>query len=89
MRIPTKLAAVATAIAVVAPAGIAQATHETGQAGAPGQVCAHHKQAKKNALRALRSQAPRPKAVIKAAIKAHNTAYKDCVKEAAEARTDH
>ena len=89
MRIQTKLAAVATAIAVMAPAGVAQATHETGKAGAPGQVCAHHKQAKKSALKALRSQSPRPKAAIKADIRAHHTAYKECVKEAAEDRTDH
>jgi hypothetical protein len=89
VRIQTKLAAVTTAIAVMAPAGVAQATHEDGKAGAPGQVCAHHKQAKKNELKELRSQSPRPKAAIKAAIKAHHTAYKQCIKEAAEARTDH
>ena len=89
MRIQTKLAAVATAIAVMAPVGVDQATHETGKEGAPGQRCAQHKQAKKSALKALRSQSTRPKADIKAAIKAHHTAYKECVKEAAEDRTDH
>jgi hypothetical protein len=89
LRTPTKLAAITAAIAVTVPVGIAQATHDEGQAGAPGQVCKELRQDNKSELRAFRSQNPRPSnAAIKAMRKSQHAEYKECIKEAAEARTE-
>jgi hypothetical protein len=90
LRISTKLTATAAAIAVMVPVGIAQATHETGKEGAPGQVCKPLKQAQKTQLREFRDQTPAPSnADVKAFRKTQHAAYKGCIKGAAEARTDH
>lgn len=72
------------------PVGIAQATHETGKAGAPGQVCKPLKQSQKSQLRAFRDQEPKPSnADVKAFRKTQHAAYKGCIKGAAEERTNH
>jgi hypothetical protein len=90
LRIPTKLAVIAAAIAVAVPVGIAQATHETGKAGAPGQVCKPLKQSQKSQLKAFRDETPEhTNAEVKAFRKTQHAAYKGCIKGAAEARTDH
>jgi hypothetical protein len=89
LRTPTKLAAISAAIAVMVPVGIAQATHDTGKAGAPGQVCKGMLKSNKTALKNFRNQNPKPSnADIKAMRKEHHADYKDCIKEAAEARTE-
>jgi hypothetical protein len=88
LRSPTKVAAVVAAVAMTVPVGIAQATHETGKAGAPGQVCKELLRTNKSALKAFRNQNPKPSnAAIKAMRTTQHTAYKECIKEAAEART--
>ncbi len=90
MRISIRLVAIIAAIAVMVPVGIAQATHETGKAGAPGQICKPLKQMQKSQLREFRNQEPAPsKADVKAFRKTQLAAYKGCIKGAAEARTDH
>ena len=90
MRISAKPAAIIAAVAVMAPVGIAQATHESGKLGAPGQVCKPQKESWKTQLKTFRSQTPKPSnAEIKAFRQTLHAAYKGCVKGAAEARTDH
>ena len=90
MRMSTKLAAIVAALALMVPVGIAQATHETGKLGAPGQVCKPQKESWKTQLKAFRSQTPTPSnADIKAFRETLHAAYKGCIKGAAEARTDH
>ena len=89
MRTPTKLAAITAAIAVTVPVGMAQATHDEGKAGAPGQVCKEIRQNNKSALRAFRDQNPKPSnEAIKAMRMTQHQEYKDCIKAAAEARTE-
>jgi hypothetical protein len=84
-----KLAAITGALAMTVPVGIAQATHDEGQEGAPGQVCKELRQTNKSALRAFRDQTPKPSnAAIKAMRKSQHAAYKECIKNAAEARTE-
>lgn len=88
MRMNRKVAAVTAAVAIMVPAGVAQATHETGKAGAPGQVCKPLLQAKKAQAKAFRNSTPKPtKEARKAFTKTQNAAYKACIKGAAEARS--
>ena len=90
MRISTRLAAIIAAVAVTIPVGIAQATHETGKEGAPGQICKPLKQSQKTQLKDFRNQTPKPSnADIKAFRQTLHAAYKGCIKGAAAARTDH
>ena len=90
MRISAKFAAITAAVAVMVPVGIAQGTHETGKAGAPGQVCKPLKQMQKSQLREFRDQTPKPSnADVKAFRKTQQAAYNGCIKGAAEARADH
>ena len=70
------------------PVGIAQATHETGKAGAPGQICKPLKQSQKSQLKAFR-EAEHTNAEVKAFRTTQHAAYKGCIKGAAEARTYH
>jgi hypothetical protein len=72
LKTPTKLTAITAAVAVAVPVGVAQATHDEGRE-----------------VRAFRNQNPKPSnAAIKAMRKAQHAAYKECIKEAAEARTE-
>lgn len=91
MKSHKKVAAIAAAAAVMAPMGIAQATHETGKAGAPGQVCktVHPNSATaKAALAAFKQSQPTPsKADVRAFRKTQRAAYKGCIKGAAQARS--
>jgi hypothetical protein len=88
LRSRTKLAAITAALAVMVPVAGAQATHDEGKAGAPGQVCKELRQNNKSALRAFRDQDPKPSnAAIKAMRMTQHQEYKDCIKAAAEART--
>jgi hypothetical protein len=86
MRIPKKAAALTAAVAVMAPVGIAQATHESGKAGAPGQVCKPLLEARKAQIKAAR-EAGMDRAAIKGLRKTQQAAYKSCIKGAAEARS--
>jgi len=89
LTISTKLAAIIAAVAVMLPVGIAQATHETGKLGAPGQVCKPLKQAWKTQLKAFREQDPAPtNAEVKAFRETLRAAYIGCIKGAAKARTE-
>lgn len=85
MRIPRKAAALTAAVAVMAPVGMAQATHESGKAGAPGQVCKPLLEARKAQIAAAR-EAGAEKAAIKALRKTQQAAYKGCIKGAADQR---
>jgi hypothetical protein len=88
MRSPKKIAAVAAAAAVMAPIGIAQATHESGKAGAPGQMCKPLLQAKTAQVKAFRNATPKPTSEqVRAFRKTQQAAYKACIKGAAEARS--
>ena len=81
-----KMAAVAAATAaLVAPIGVAQATHESGKAGAPGQVCKPLLEQRKAQIAAAR-EAGSTNAAIKELRKTQQAAYKGCVKAAATAR---
>jgi hypothetical protein len=86
MRSPNKVTAVVAAVAVMAPVGIAQPTHESGKAGAPGQVCKSLRVAKKEALKHARQHRV-PVAERRALAKTFREGYKGCVKGAAEARS--
>jgi hypothetical protein len=84
-----KLAAIIAALALMVPVGIAQATHETGKLGAPGQVCKPQKDSWKTQVKAFRGQTPTPSnAEMKAFRQTLHAAYKGCIKGAAEARTE-
>lgn len=88
MRLNKKVAAVTAAVAVMAPVGVAQATHETGKAGAPGQVCKPLHTASKATIKTFRNSTPKPdKAAVKAFRKTQQAAYKGCIKAAAGARS--
>ena len=88
MYVSKKFAAIAASLAVMAPVGIAQATHESGQAGAPGQICKPLLKAQKEQMRAFRNQTPTPSnAEVKAFRKAQKAAYKGCIQGAADARS--
>jgi len=87
MHMNRKVAAVTAAVAVMAPVGVAQATHETGKAGAPGQVCKPLLKAKSDQVKTFRNSTPKPsKAAVKAFRKTQQAAYKACIKGAAAAR---
>ncbi len=88
MRINRKVAAVTAAVAIMVPAGVAQATHETGKAGAPGQVCKPLQKAKTAQVKTFRNSTPKPpKAAVTAFKKTQQAAYKACIKGAADARS--
>lgn len=82
-----KIVALAVAGALCVPA-IAQATHESGKAGSPGQVCKSVRTAKKDAVRQARADGQSGKEIA-ALVKTFNAAYKGCVRAAARARRDH
>jgi hypothetical protein len=82
-----KIVALVAAGALAVPA-VAQATHESGKAGAPGQVCKSIRTAKKEAVQQARAEGKRGKEVA-ALVKTFNAAYKGCVRAAAKARSDH
>ncbi len=86
-----KLAAVAASLAVMAPVGIAQATHDTGKLGAPGQVCkpAHpNADAQKQALAEFKGSDPAPtKQQVREFRAEQREVYKGCIKGAADARS--
>ena len=95
MRTSKKVAAVATAAALMATGGVAQATHTTGKAGAPGQVCKPLKTTKaeraaqRAALKAVSGQARKAlRQVVRAERKADQQAFKNCVRAMAKARSD-
>jgi len=86
-----KLAAAAATLAVMVPVGIAQATHDTGKMGAPGQVCkpSHPKaDAQKDALAAFKATDPAPtKEQVREFRADQREVYKGCIKGAADARS--
>jgi hypothetical protein len=82
-----KIVALITAGALAVPA-IAQATHESGKAGAPGQVCKSIRTAKKDAVQQARADGKRGKDIA-ALVKTFNAGYKACVTGAAKARSNH
>lgn len=87
MSFPRKAAAVTAALALMAPAGAAQAAHNSGKAGAPGQVCKSlAKKEKKAVLKQARADRKVTKAERKTAAKAFRAAYKECIQTAAKAR---
>ena len=91
MKSHKKLAAVTAALAVAVPVGLAQATHESGKLGAPGQVCktVHPNSTQaKQALQTFKQQTPAPtKAQVQAFRKTQREAYKGCIQGAAKARS--
>lgn len=91
MHTSKKLAAVAASLAVMVPVGVAQATHDSGKLGAPGQVCkpAHPKaDAQKQALAAFKAQEPAPSNEQVREFRAtQREVYKGCIKGAADARS--
>jgi hypothetical protein len=86
MRIPKKAVALTAAVAVMAPVGISQATHESGRAGAPGQVCKPLLQARQAQIKQARESGA-TRAQIKQLRKTQQAAYKGCVRAAAKARS--
>ena len=86
MTFPKKAAAGVAAVAVTAPIGIAQATHESGRAGAPGQVCEPLREARKAQVQAAR-EAGAKGAELKQLRKTQQAAYKGCIRAAAKARS--
>ncbi len=91
MKSHKKLAAVTAALAVAVPVGMAQATHESGKAGAPGQVCktVHPNSSDAMAaLKAFKEATPAPTdAQVRAFRKTQRAAYKGCIQGAAKARS--
>lgn len=87
--ISTKVLVVAVCGAVAVP-GVAQATHTTGKAGAPGQVCKALKTEQKSVLAAFRATDPAPtEAAVNTFRKVQHAAFKGCIRGAAKARSDH
>ena len=80
-----KIVALVAAGALAVPA-IAQATHDSGKAGAPGQVCKSIRAEKKKAVQQAREDGKKGKEIA-ALRKTYNAAYKGCVKGAAKARS--
>ncbi len=76
----SKKVAVISAAAALAVPGVAQATHESGKAGAPGQVCKSVQVAKKAAMKGTKGK---QRAALN---KTFNAAHKACIKAAVEAR---
>lgn len=91
MHMSKKLAAVAASLAVMVPVGVAQATHDSGKMGAPGQVCkpAHPKaDAQKQALQEFKSSEPAPtREQVREFRSDQREVYKGCIKGAADARS--
>lgn len=79
MKMSKKVAVLSAAAALAVP-GVAQATHESGKAGAPGQVCKPLKVAQKQALKGVKGK---QRAALN---KTYNAARKACIKAAVEAR---
>jgi len=77
----SKKVAVLSAAAALAVPGVAQASHESGKAGAPGQVCKRLLVAQKQALKGLKGK---ERAAMNKTLKA---AYKGCIQGAAKARS--
>ena len=86
MRIPRKTAAIAAAVAVMVPIGAAQATHDSGRAGAPGQVCKPLLEARKAQIKAAREDGADQEA-IRALRRTQQVGYKGCIQAAAKARS--
>ena len=86
-----KLAALAASLAVLVPVGAAQATHDSGKEGAPGQVCKPlhpNKGAQKQALADFKATEPAPsREQVKEFRATQRAAYKGCIKGAADARS--
>ena len=86
-----KLAVLAASLAVLVPVGAAQATHDSGKLGAPGQVCkpAHPQApAQKEALQAFKNSEPAPSREQVREFRAdQREVYKGCIKGAADARS--
>jgi hypothetical protein len=84
----SKKAAALMATAALAVPAVAQATHETGKLGAPGQVCKPLHKAQKAQLAAFRAQDPAPdKQAVRAFRREQRAAYKGCIQAAAKARS--
>ena len=81
MRFSKKTTAIVTALAVGAVPGVAEATHTSGKAGAPGQVCKPVREARQAALRGVRGQ---ERKALDAMLRA---GYKGCIQAAARARS--
>ena len=83
-----KLVAFAASLAVAVPASAAQATHDSGKLGAPGQVCKPLLKARQAQVKAFRNQDPKPtNAQVREFRQQQQQAYKGCVKAAADARS--
>ena len=82
-----KIVALLAGAALAVPA-IAQATHDSGKAGAPGQVCKSIRTEKKEAVRQAREEGKKGKEIA-ALVKTFNAGYRGCVRAAARARSDH
>ncbi len=96
MKTSRKLAAVTVAVAVMASGGVAQATHTTGKAGAPGQVCKplkltkDERAAQRAELKAVSGEARKAlRRQFRAERKARQEAFRNCVRAAAKARSEH
>ena len=91
MHTSKKFAAVAASVAVMAPVGIAQATHDTGRAGAPGQVCKPlhpNSQPAREARRTFQNSDPAPtRAAVRNFRRMQQAGYRACVRAAAEMRS--
>lgn len=70
-----------SAAAALAVPGVAQASHESGKAGAPGQVCKPLKVTQKQAVKGKKGK---ERAALN---KTYNAAYKACIQAAAKARS--
>ena len=93
MSFPKRTTAIAAAAALMASVGVAEATHKSGKAGAPGQVCksvrVERKAALQEALKAAREDGRvtrQERQQIKALDRTYRAAYKGCIKAAVEAR---
>lgn len=80
MRILKKVAVVSAAAALAVP-GVAQASHDSGKAGAPGQVCKPLKAAQVKAAKGVKGK---QRAALN---KTYKAAYKACIQAAAKARS--
>jgi hypothetical protein len=91
MHMSKKLVTIAASVAVMVPVGVAQATHDSGKLGAPGQVCkpSHPKaDAQKQALAAFKAGEPAPsKEQVREFRADQREVYKGCIKGAADARS--
>ena len=88
MHSSKKLVALAASVAVMAPVGAAEATHESGKQGAPGQVCKPLLKARKAQIQAFKNQDPTPSnEAVRQFRKQQQEAYKGCIKTAAAARS--